>query len=315
MQDKIRLNEFAERHGVPVPRRVVVEDDAAALAAREDLGFPVVVKGLTSTGASGVRYVTDDGELVAAVRELRASSPEVALHEYVPGAIEPSVTFLLDEKGRPVVETWLRKIRYADSGRSCCVISMPPPRGADAVRELARESGLTGWCAFQFKVDSRGGELVLIEGNPRIGNNFKILVELWRRLGIDVGRLTLAAWNGQALPRHLTPPGLLGVSVLEEPTAFAVALRGRRRKPFRRDNRPPGLPRFVLATLATYARRPVLDVITKSLLRDPAFFVAAAKRLVRIRVPQPQFVPWGDATLPLRRTGSRQLGVDEERGG
>ncbi|WIX76985.1 ATP-grasp domain-containing protein [Amycolatopsis carbonis] len=315
VQDKVRLNEFAEQRGVPVPRRIPVgDDDAALVAVREELGFPVVVKGLTSAGSSGVRYAEDAGQLSSAVQELRKNSPAVALHEYIPGTTEPSVTFLLDKKGVPVVETWLRKVRYADSGRSCCVISVSPPPIAPAVREMARELGMMGWCAFQFKADSRSGELVLIEGNPRSGNNFKILVEIWRSLGIDVGKLTLAAWNGLPLPRHVTPPGLVGASVLEEPTAFVVALRGRLRGSSRPDNKPPGLPRFLLATLATYLRRPVVDVVTKSLLRDPLFFAAAAKHLIRLRFPQPQFVPWGDATLPLRRAKNWDLGVGVEGG-
>jgi acetyl-CoA carboxylase biotin carboxylase subunit len=73
--DKIAARALAERAGVPTgPGSGPLNDEAEALAAARELGFPVVTKASAGGGGRGMRVVAGESGLAAALAEARAEA-------------------------------------------------------------------------------------------------------------------------------------------------------------------------------------------------------------------------------------------------
>lgn len=106
MGDKINARNLMSDAGVPVSRgtREAVADEAAAVLAAADIGFPVMAKAAAGGGGIGMGVAYDEGELrtafaTAATRAERFfSSPAIFLERYVVGArhVEIQVMGLVD---------------------------------------------------------------------------------------------------------------------------------------------------------------------------------------------------------------------------
>lgn len=181
-------------------------------------------------------------------------------HEYVPGDREPSVTLLIARDGTLLAETWLRKLRYASSSTSTCVVTTDRPPGGEAVIGFLREVGLVGIVSAQMKIDARTSELVLIEVNARPGQNSRILVPMWLREGVPVGaalvRDSVAGQN-----HSLTRPGIVGVSPIED---LAAVMKHVIRKPGRRH-----AGAYLRSYLQSLRARPIVDAWTSAAIRQP----------------------------------------------
>ncbi|MEU6977654.1 ATP-grasp domain-containing protein [Streptomyces sp. NPDC046371] len=69
-RDKWRTRTVLSEAGLPVPRFSLATTVEEAVAAAEDIGYPVVIKPRDGAGAFGVRCCRDEGELRAAVASL-----------------------------------------------------------------------------------------------------------------------------------------------------------------------------------------------------------------------------------------------------
>lgn len=191
--DKGATLALAERLGVPVPLTRLVRPGDDPLAAAADLGYPVVVKPVSSRqflddgtiGSYAVAYASDPDDL-----RRRLTSPDVAgsvlLQQWLPG--DGIGVELLMDHGRPLAAFQHRRIR-----------EVPPTGGASALREsveldpdlydhavaLLRELGWTGLAMVEFR---RGADGVanLMEINGRVWGSLPLAV----RAGMDFpGRL------------------------------------------------------------------------------------------------------------------------------
>jgi predicted ATP-grasp superfamily ATP-dependent carboligase len=172
--DKHRTLELAVELGVPVPATVVVESPAAARAAADALGWPVVVKPVSSLGrdAEGairkfeVGYGLDGDDLERKVRVLGAGAP-VLLQEHCAG----------DGVGVEVLADQGRILRCFSHRR---LHEVPVTGGASALREsiavdpelldyttrLMSELKWTGLAMVEFKAGPSGHRLMEINGRP-----------------------------------------------------------------------------------------------------------------------------------------------------
>nr|MDJ1008947.1 carbamoyl-phosphate synthase large subunit [Paracoccaceae bacterium] len=173
-EDRERFQALVEKLGLKQPRNAIASTDAEALAAAEDIGFPLVIRPSYVLGGRAMEIVRDTPSLERYIRDavvVSGTSP-VLLDSYLAGATEVDVDALSD--GAEVhVAGIMEHIEEAGvhSGDSAC--SLPPyslPAGIveelkRQTRALALELGVVGLMNVQFAV--KEGAIYLIEVNPR----------------------------------------------------------------------------------------------------------------------------------------------------
>jgi predicted ATP-grasp superfamily ATP-dependent carboligase len=245
--DKRATLELAEGLDIPVPRTALVANTDEALAAAEDIGWPVVLKPQSSrvyrseknpkTGeqgkvaAFGVSYSADPETLTAQVRRLEGRCGAL-VQEYCRGTglgIE-----LLMDRGRPLAAFQHRRVREVPitGGASSYRDSVPldPVLLKHAV-QLLGALDWTGLAMVEFKAGNTGP--ALMEVNGRIWGSLPLAV----KAGMDFpARLVDLCLNGSSnAPFRLDTAYEVGVRSrnLELETMWiGSALRRGRRYPF-----------------------------------------------------------------------------------
>jgi succinyl-CoA synthetase beta subunit/citryl-CoA synthetase large subunit len=153
--------ELLGQHGVAVPQSGVATDPESALGVAEQIGYPVVVKALVTSGKRGkagaVRFVDEPAALQEAVSEIL----KLRLDDY------PIEQVLVEQK-LPIAQELFLSISI-DTERFCPVILVSGVGGVD-IEELVRNSPES---LLRWPVDSLAD---LSPGKAR---------ELWARAGLS----------------------------------------------------------------------------------------------------------------------------------
>jgi hypothetical protein len=202
-RDKARFGELARRAGLTTPRtRSFTNLDELALAAA-DLGFPLVVKRRISSGARGVSYARDSGELLRAAKEALALDDAPLLQEQLPREGEAIGVSLLLWRDAPQLQPRLvagfvhRRLREhpVSGGSSTLREAIVDPPLVKRCADFLADFGFTGVAMLEWKRDLRDGELKLLECNPRFWGSLH-QAEL---AGVGFPALLVALARGQAV--------------------------------------------------------------------------------------------------------------------
>ncbi|RKT17070.1 biotin carboxylase [Streptomyces sp. 1114.5] len=195
--------------GVPVPAHRAVGGLAEALAAADELGYPVVVKPTTGSGSVGVRLCAGPEDLAAhaaplldsPVNERGQATPGLVLvEEYVTGREFSVETF--DHEVVGVVGKHLGPPpHFVETGHDFPAPAAPAEleRLADTTTRAVRALGL-GWGAAhtELRLGPRGP--VVIEVNPRLaGGMIPSLVRLATGVDLVAAVVARAAGTGPSL--------------------------------------------------------------------------------------------------------------------
>ncbi len=217
LDDKWTFYGLLQKHGLPAPRTVLLENAAQA----RGLPFPLVLKPLREAGGAGVCVARD-----AAARDARlgGSSPHrfpTLAQEYVSGE-DVSLSFLAD-RGRLLA--WAAHMRRPDGA----VDYVSDERVVELGRAIARAAAYTGVANVDMRYDGPGRDRVLVlECNPRFWGTYKYTLGL----GVDFLERGLALAAG----RDAEPfPGAPRAVV---PGLFAAVKRLARGRPVPSASRP-----------------------------------------------------------------------------
>ena len=169
--DKVELTAVAARHGLQSPRTVICQGAADALAAADDLGYPVLVKPPRSVIEQGSMRQRSGSELAADAAELQALielfGGEGLVQQRVAGAL---VSFggvlahgrLLGEAVSRYRRTWRPGV-----GNACYSQTIDaPPALRDRVVSLLTDLGWEGLFELEL-IEAQGGAWHAIDVNPR----------------------------------------------------------------------------------------------------------------------------------------------------
>jgi acetyl-CoA carboxylase biotin carboxylase subunit len=208
--EKTSARRLASRAGVPVASGTdePVTDEAAARAAAERIGYPVLLKPAGGGGGKGMRIVRSAGELSAAWRgstgEARTgfADARILIERLVTDARHIEVQLVADRQGHVV---WLGERDCSVQRRHQKLIEETPgpsvaPElrarlGESAVR-IALAAGYTSAGTAEFLV-SPDGRFVFLEMNTRLQVEHPV-TELVT--GLDLVALQLGIAAGEALP-------------------------------------------------------------------------------------------------------------------
>ncbi len=109
MGDKVRARQRMQQAGVPVvPGSDAISDEAQALAAAREIGFPILVKASAGGGGIGMRAAQDEEELKAAITSCQDSAqrffgdPRVFLERLVMDPRHIEIQVLADSHGNTI---------------------------------------------------------------------------------------------------------------------------------------------------------------------------------------------------------------------
>jgi D-aspartate ligase len=187
---KHSLSLLCRKLGVPGPRAMLARSATTARAFAAETGFPLIAKLAAPWRARGLRSTTVCGgprELAELMRACQAQDLALLLQEYIPAS--PGGDWFFHG--------------YCDAGSACRPAftgvkdrSYPAHAGLtslgravanDGLREHATRMlaklGYQGVCDLDFRRDPRDGQYKLLDFNPRLGAQFRLLRD---RAGLDV---------------------------------------------------------------------------------------------------------------------------------
>ncbi|MDX6554579.1 MAG: carbamoyl-phosphate synthase large subunit [Miltoncostaeaceae bacterium] len=170
-EDRGRFGALLDRLGLRAPRWAVAAEPGDALAAADEVGYPVLVRPSYVLGGRAMAVCEGPEELRAYLRREAPRGP-LLVDRFVEGAIELDVDALSDGTSCWTAAV-MEHIEAAGihSGDSACVLppQEAPARLVDELREqtaaLAAGLGVIGLMNVQFAV--RDGDVYVIEANPR----------------------------------------------------------------------------------------------------------------------------------------------------
>ena len=181
-EDRDRFRRAMERIGLRVPRSEIVTTLAGAMAAAEQLGFPIIVRPSYTLGGTGggVAYNAEDLEHFAKAGLDASLIHQVMLEESVLGWKEYELEVMRDHADNVVIICSIENLDPMGVHTGDSITVAPAQTLSDreyhAMRDAAiaimREIGVdTGGSNVQFAVHPGTGEMVVIEMNPRVSRS------------------------------------------------------------------------------------------------------------------------------------------------
>jgi acetyl-CoA carboxylase, biotin carboxylase subunit len=182
MGDKINARNLMERAGVPVSAgtREPVADVAAALAAADQIGYPVMVKASAGGGGIGMSAAAGPAELAAGFETARSraerffGSPDILLERYVERArhVEVQILGLADGRvlalGERDCSVQRRHQKVAEETPSPGISPELRARMLAAGVQAGQTVKYLGAGTVEFLVDAATGDFMFLEMNTRL---------------------------------------------------------------------------------------------------------------------------------------------------
>jgi len=181
-EDREQFKQVVEVCGGESARSAIVHTMDDALAAVEDLGYPVVVRPSFTMGGLGSGIAFDEADLRRIVGQGLHYSPttEVLLEESILGWKEYELELMRDKNDNVVVVCSIENVDPVGVHTGDSVTVAPALTLTDREYQKLRDIGIavirevgvdTGGCNIQFAVEPTTGRVVVIEMNPRVSRS------------------------------------------------------------------------------------------------------------------------------------------------
>ncbi len=225
-EDREAFRETMREAGLPVLDAQTVGDLAGARAAADALGYPLILRPAFTMGGEGGGVVETADELESAVSVALDASPiqQVLIERSVIGWGEFELEVIRDQADNAIVICSIENldpmgIHTGDSVTVAPAMTLTDTelqRMRDAAIGVIRAVGVeTGGSNVQFALDRAGGELVIIEMNPRVSRSSALAS---KATGFPIARVAARLAVGYTLDE--LPNEITGVT----PASFEPAL-------------------------------------------------------------------------------------------
>ncbi|WP_159809094.1 carbamoyl-phosphate synthase large subunit [Cellulomonas citrea] len=181
-EDREQFKEVVEACGGESARSLIVHSLAEAVAAADDLGYPMVVRPSFTMGGLGSGIAYDEADLRAIVGAGLHYSPvtEVLLEEAILGWKEYELELMRDKHDNVVVVCSIENVDPVGVHTGDSITVAPALTLTDREYQTMRDLGIavirevgvdTGGCNIQFAVHPDTGRIIVIEMNPRVSRS------------------------------------------------------------------------------------------------------------------------------------------------
>ena len=196
---------------IPQPPNGIATNEAEALAASKELGYPVLVRPSFVLGGRAMQIVYSDSELSHYMRFAVEASPErpVLVDKFLEDATEVDVDCIADvghfsdvRQGTIVIGGILEHIEFAGVHSGDAAMVLPPhtlsQRVINTIREythaMARELKVIGLMNVQYAV--KGDSVFVLEVNPRASRTVPFVS---KAIGVPLAKLAAKVMAGKKL--------------------------------------------------------------------------------------------------------------------
>lgn len=160
---KPNLPALAERHGFFTPRTISVPEPSGLMAATQQIGFPLLLKGIFYEA-----YLCRDFSQVETFARLVSTrwGYPVLLQEFLEGE-ELNAAAIGDGKGRMLSALCMKKILLTDKGKGWAGVSIKNERLLELCRQFISHTQWKGALEMETLLARRDQKLYIIEINPR----------------------------------------------------------------------------------------------------------------------------------------------------
>jgi len=181
-EDREQFKQVVEVCGGESARSLIVHTIDEALAAADDLGYPMVVRPSFTMGGLGSGIAYDEDDLRRIVGQGLHYSPvtEVLLEESILGWKEYELELMRDKNDNVVVVCSIENVDPVGVHTGDSVTVAPALTLTDREYQRMRDIGIavirevgvdTGGCNIQFAVHPETGRIIVIEMNPRVSRS------------------------------------------------------------------------------------------------------------------------------------------------
>lgn len=181
-EDREQFKEVVEVCGAESARSVIVHSIEDALAAVDELGYPMVVRPSFTMGGlgSGIAYDESDLRRIAGQGLHYSPTTEVLLEESILGWKEYELELMRDKHDNVVVVCSIENVDPVGVHTGDSVTVAPALTLTDREYQRLRDIGIavirevgvdTGGCNIQFAIEPSTGRIVVIEMNPRVSRS------------------------------------------------------------------------------------------------------------------------------------------------
>ena len=202
-EDREKFKDLVEKLGLKQPNNSIATNVKEALAAADEIGYPLVVRPSYVLGGRAMEIVTTDEDLKRYMDEAVSVSNDspVLLDRFLNDAIEVDIDVISDGKD-VFIGAIMEHIEEAGihSGDSGC--SIPPYTLSDEiisqlriqVSQLALELNVIGLMNTQFAI--KDNEIFLLEVNPRASRTAPFVS---KAIGIQLAKMGALVMSGKSL--------------------------------------------------------------------------------------------------------------------
>jgi carbamoyl-phosphate synthase large subunit len=181
-EDREQFKHVVEKCGGESARSVIIHTLDEALAAVDELGYPMVVRPSFTMGGlgSGIAYDEDDLRRIVGQGLHYSPTTEVLLEESILGWKEYELELMRDKHDNVVVVCSIENVDPVGVHTGDSVTVAPALTLTDREYQDLRDIGIavirevgvdTGGCNIQFAVEPTTGRIVVIEMNPRVSRS------------------------------------------------------------------------------------------------------------------------------------------------
>jgi len=187
VRDKRNLMQFAEAHGIPMPKTYYHpltlwsnETNSTGQALPLDsIPIPAVIKPRISSGSFGIVYVKKEEDFIPAYQSVHERFPFPLIQEWIPdGGGTYGLSALFDEASNIKAAFVHKKLRMypVQGGPSTLREGVEHPQIMEMGLSLLKSLNWVGVGMVEFKVDPRDGIPKLMEINPRFWGSLQLAI-------------------------------------------------------------------------------------------------------------------------------------------
>jgi predicted ATP-grasp superfamily ATP-dependent carboligase len=179
VRDKRNLMEFAETHGIPVPKTRYLPPTHSLPPWGGGEGEGYVIKPRISSGSFGIVYVKREEDLLPSYQSVHERYPFPLIQEWIPdGGGTYGFSALLDEASSVKAAFVHKKLRMypVQGGPSTLREGVEHPQIMESGLSLLKSLHWVGVGMVEFKVDPRDGIPKLMEVNPRFWGSLQLAI-------------------------------------------------------------------------------------------------------------------------------------------
>lgn len=197
-RDKQRMSELVASHGIDIPQQVSATDDTGVRRAVQQLGLPIVIKGISGRGGNSTWICPSLSAAMAAARKLTAGGRSPFAQAYIDG-----VTFLaggLFDRGRALrFYSGAKTVQFPSRvGPAAEITSVNDPELAAVATRVFAAAEVTGLASIDL-VRDRTGRYHFLELNPRPWGSIEAAVSA----GVDLFGALAKLWRSERVSPRL----------------------------------------------------------------------------------------------------------------